>query len=95
MSLCESIAHHGVLADGLWQQHRSELEKISIRQAPGPTEDLKSQVQRIGEDMEAFQGLYPGHHPVFVNLLPAAIRVDLDMCDSVSHIYSQASRHLS
>ena len=89
MSLGESIAHHDVLPDGLWRRYRSELESIPIRQTPDPVKDLKSQVQRIGEDMDAFQGLYPQHRPIFINLLPAAVRVDLDMCDSVAHIYSQ------
>ena len=88
-SLLESIKGHGVLSGNIWHPHDSELEKILIEEAPDPSLGLKDQVKKVAEDIQGFQNRYPDSLPVFVNLLPAAIRQDLSLCQTHSQLHSE------
>ena len=88
-NLLESIKAHGVLSENIWQSHDSELEKILIEEAPDPSLDLKDQVKKVAEDIQGFQNRYPDSLPIFVNLLPAAIRQDLSLCQTQNQLYSE------
>lgn len=86
-SLLESIKGHGVLSENTWKAHEAGLDKMFIKEAPDPSLDLKTQVKKLAEDMQGFQSRYPDSLPVFVNLLPAAIRQDLSLCQTLSQLH--------
>jgi myo-inositol-1-phosphate synthase len=88
-NLLESIKVHGVLSENIWQSHDSELEKILIEEDPDPSLELKDQVKKVAEDIQGFQNRYPDSLPIFVNLLPAAIRQDLSFCQTQNQLYSE------
>jgi myo-inositol-1-phosphate synthase len=90
--LCESIEHHGVLPEHMWQQHQEALSNIPVRAAPAFGQDYKTQVETLTVHMEEFQSLYPHCCPVFVNLLPACIRYNLNACRSLSQVYASLSK---
>ncbi|MGC1405059.1 MAG: inositol-3-phosphate synthase [Thermodesulfobacteriota bacterium] len=88
-SLLESLKGHGVLSENIWKPHESELEKMGIEEAPDSSLDLKSQIKKVVEDIQGFQNRYPDSRPVFVNLLPAAIRQDLSLCKTQHQLHSE------
>lgn len=88
-NLLESIKGHGVLSENIWKAHDAGLDKIFVEEAPDPSLDLKTQVKKLVEDIQGFQSRYPDSLPVFVNLLPAAIRQDLRLCQTLSQLHSK------
>jgi myo-inositol-1-phosphate synthase len=88
-TLSESIEEHGVLPDPLWKPYPLELDRILIREAPGPDLDFRTLVERLRDDIRIFSDLFPGARPVFVNLLPAALRRNRGGVQSLSELYSE------
>ena len=88
-NLLESLKGHGVLSENIWKPYESELEKMSIEEPPDSSLDLKSQIKKVVEDIQGFQNRYPDSRPIFVNLLPAAIRQDLSLCQTQHQLHSE------
>ena len=88
-TLVESIEDHGVLPERLWKPYQFELGQITIREAPAPDLDFRATVERLRDDIRVFGDLFPQARPVFVNLLPAALRTNPSGCQSLSELYAK------
>jgi len=93
-SLREALEHHRVLPPEHYLAHGEYLDRVMIRQAPPHGLILREQVERLRSDITDFKGLYPGTHPVLVNLLPACREADLSECRSLGMLYAQADAAL-
>ena len=87
-SLTASIKRHGVVPDSIWQPHADILDRIPILQAPAAEMDFRSRVEQLTRDIADLKSQYPEARPVFVNLLPAASKVELKGCHSLSQLYA-------
>lgn len=87
--LSSSLEDHGVLPEPLWKPYQFELDQIAIREAPAPDLDFGATVERLREDIRFFRDRFPGTQPVFVNLLPAALRTNPSDCQRLSELYSK------
>jgi myo-inositol-1-phosphate synthase len=85
--LCASIQTHGIIPEHLWNLSKTELDEIPVFKAPGPDMDLKNQIEHLSNDIERFKAMQPNAYPVFINLLPANIRLDLNECHELSQLY--------
>jgi myo-inositol-1-phosphate synthase len=93
-SLSAAIAEHQVLPESLWTPYRSELDQLPIREAPAPEGEFQATVAGLGEDIRFFRDRFPGARPVFVNLLPAGLRTEPCIGQSLSELYSQGGASL-
>ena len=89
-SLTASIKMHGVVPDSIWQFHEESLNHIQVLPAPGPEMDLRSQVEKLTQDITRLKSQNPDARPVFINLLPAAAQLDLSECRSLSQLFARA-----
>ena len=93
-TLSASIEDHGVLPERLWKPYQFELDQITIREAPAPDLEFRTLVERLREDIRFFCDRFPDARPVFVNLLPAALRTNLSGCQHLSELYSKPKASL-
>jgi myo-inositol-1-phosphate synthase len=87
-SLEDSLFFHGVLPDDLWKPYKEALRRTSLRSAPDPGGDARTQVKELAGDIRAFEKTFPRCRPVLINLLPAAAHEDLTGCRSFSRLYA-------
>jgi myo-inositol-1-phosphate synthase len=89
-SYTAAIKRHGVLPDAIWQPLSDDLEQIQVINPPAATVDFKEQVEKLSRDINEFKSQLPGARVVFIDLLPSAVRQDLDGCRSLSQLFSEA-----
>ena len=70
-TMCEALALHGVVPEGLWRKYRDQLAGLPIVSAPDGTMPLNDQTNQVMRDMAAFREACPEAQPVLGNLLPA------------------------
>ena len=88
-TLSASIEDHGVLPEHLWKPFQFELDQMTIREAPAPDLDFRTAVDRLRDDIRILCDRFPGARPVFVNLLPAALRKNPSGSQSLSELYAR------
>ncbi|MFZ1199638.1 MAG: inositol-3-phosphate synthase [Desulfobacterales bacterium] len=90
-ALASSALCQGIVPEPVCRLHASELEQITVKAAPAPDRDLRSQVDQVVEDIGEFRATHAGCIPVLVNLLPAAPLNNFDHCRSLPELYEAAS----
>ena len=93
-SLCESIAHHGVVPDGIWRPVEDDLGHMEILAPPPDNLNIKQKIKKITKDIKYFNDKYEPAIPVFANLLPASASHGLRDCRTVDELYAHADAHL-
>ena len=86
-SLLDAIVTHQVLPEHLWKPLGTELQRFHILDAPSPILNLEQQVIRLSSDITSFKTLYPESLPVFINLLPATLQMDLSRYRNFQQLY--------
>ena len=87
--LCASIQTHGIIPEHLWKPFEAGLDKMPVFEAPGSDSDLKKQIEHLSNDIQRFKALQPDAHLVFINLLPANVRLDLSECRELAQLYGE------
>jgi myo-inositol-1-phosphate synthase len=85
----DCIKTHGVVPENIWKPYQSTLDEILIFQAPPLDLDLKAQVRHLMQDIQDIKKQHFNALPVLINLLPAAIQLDLENFTSLSQLYSK------
>ncbi|MGD0623483.1 MAG: inositol-3-phosphate synthase [Thermodesulfobacteriota bacterium] len=88
-TLLESIAHHGVLSEERWKPFAEDLSQVQVLQAPSAKSGLRAQVEQLTSDILGFKRVYPQASPVFINLLPACVSMELSHFKDLSGLYSE------
>jgi myo-inositol-1-phosphate synthase len=89
-TLLESIASHRVVPEKVYRSRISEFERISAVKAPPSNIDIRTMVEKLGDDIRVFLDQHQGARPVFINLLPACESVDFSACRDLAALYKMA-----
>ena len=89
VTLGDCIKTHGVVPETIWKPYQSTLDEILIFQAPPVDLNLKAQVRHLMQDIRDIKKQHSNALPVLINLLPAAIQLDLENFTSLSQLYSK------
>jgi myo-inositol-1-phosphate synthase len=88
-SLRDSLKVNSVLPEDLWRPHADFLDQITVLEAPSPRMDLKTQVEKIVQDIKMLCDQHSNMRPVFIDLLPATELVKLENCEKLTDLYAQ------
>jgi myo-inositol-1-phosphate synthase len=88
-TLLESVAYHGVLSEERWKPFAEDLSQVQVLHAPSAKSGLRAQVEQLTSDILQFKRAYPQASPVFINLLPACVSMDLSHFNDLSVLYSE------
>jgi myo-inositol-1-phosphate synthase len=89
-ALTSAALCQGIVPEPVCRLHAEQLDRIAIKSAPTPRQDLKSQVAQLAADIREFREAYDRCIPVLINLLPAAPLNNFDHCRSLSELYETA-----
>lgn len=81
------IENFGILPKHIWEPVAPALDQIPVLEAPDTEAKLSAQIQRLVADIRHLKTLFPGFIPIFINLLPAGVQIDLDSCDQMSRLH--------
>ncbi len=87
--LSDCVKTYGVVPENIWKPYQSTLDEIFIFQAPPLNLDLKAQVRHLMKEIREIKKQHSNVLPVFINLLPATIQLELDNFTSLSQLYSK------
>ena len=85
----DSFRRHGVLPSDIWEPFADDLEQILVFKAPHATSDLKAQVDRLCRDIADLKANHQGARTVFINLLPAAVSLNLNRCRNLDQLFTE------
>lgn len=88
--LAASTLCQGVLPEAVCRIHSDELARMMVKTAPPAELALEGQVEHLMADIRYFRNGHPNAIPVFVNLLPAAPRLNLDDCRDLAELFARA-----
>jgi len=88
-TLAGCVKDNGVLPDSLWKPHQSDLDDTIIFEAPPSNLDLSGQIEHLLQDIRELRKRYSNALPVFINLLPAGVQVDLGSFEHMAELCSQ------
>jgi len=94
LSLTDSVMRHGVLDAATYLPLDTHIKTFPVRQAPDAMSSLEEQTVVIMRDIEYFTGLYPGTHPVLINLLPACGSADLEGFATCKELFSHTAPNI-
>jgi myo-inositol-1-phosphate synthase len=89
-SVMQALEYHRVLPSDKFLRHEEYLGTMQIRNAPACELSLPAQIDLLMRDIQDFKSLHPETHPVLVNLLPACPLMELDGCNRLDQLHTQA-----
>jgi len=88
-NLSECIKKYGVLPESIWKTLPSDIDNTTIiGQAPSGR-NLNEQIEHLIQDIQRFKKEYANALPVFINLLPAGVQMDLHSFESLPQLLSE------
>jgi myo-inositol-1-phosphate synthase len=85
----DSIRRHGVLPSDIWEPLADVLEQTLVFKAPDATADLTAQVDRLCRDIDELKANHQGVKAVFINLLPAAVSLNLNKYRNLDQLLTE------
>jgi myo-inositol-1-phosphate synthase len=89
--LTECINNCGVLPETLWKPLQTDLDEITLFQAPQADLDLKGQIEHLMQDIRTLRQRYADARPILIDLLPACVPNDFENTTNLGRLYSEAN----
>jgi myo-inositol-1-phosphate synthase len=88
-NLAECIKYHGVLPEAIWKPLQSDIDDTTIFETAPPNRNLTEQIEHLIQDIQRFRKAYENALPVFINLLPAGVQIDLYRFERIPQLLSE------
>jgi len=89
-NLTECINNHGVLPESLWEPLQTDLDEMTLFEAPSADLDLKGQIEHLMQDIRTLRQRYANAQPILIDLLPACVPNNLENTTSLDRLYAEA-----
>ncbi len=90
-SMSSLIESYGILPGHIWKPFTQTLDQIPVLRSSQTEADLPGQIKRLISEIHQLRDHFPGASPIFINLLPAGVKVDLMSCNRVARLYEHVN----